>query len=88
MGRINYCDKKNRRIEGNSENPVNPAVVGFPEWCPLETVEASETNDNYKKEVKQILRIMEDESNPDAILEASYYLNTVIENAKKKAETN
>jgi hypothetical protein len=89
MGRTPYCEKQIRRIEEDSENPVNPALVGFPEWCPLKAVETSgDLNTNYKKEVKQIMRIMEDDSNPDAITEAAHYLNSVVEDAKKKAETN
>jgi hypothetical protein len=89
MGRLPYCEKQRRRIEGNSENPVNFAMVSFPDWCLLETVEtAGETNVDYKKEVKQIMRIMMDDANQDALLEASHYLNKVIEDAKNKTETN
>jgi len=76
----------NRRIDENSENSVNPALVGFPEWCPLETVEPEKTIIDYKKEVKHIMKIMTDDSNPDPLQEASHYLNSVIENAKIKAE--
>ena len=88
LGRIPYCGKTNQRIDENSENLVNPALVGFPEWCPLETVEPEETIADYKKEVKHIMKIMNDDSNPDPIQEASHYLNSVIENAKRKPETS
>jgi hypothetical protein len=83
------CEKQGWRIEGASDNPVNVAMVGFPKWCSLETVEtAGEKNSDYKKEVKQIIRIMADNSNQDALLEASHYLNKVIEDVKKKTETD
>jgi hypothetical protein len=89
MGHQPHCEKQGWRIEGDSDNPVNAAMVGFPEWCPLETVEtAGEKNSDYKKEVKQIIRIMADDANQDALLEASHYLNKVIEDAKKKTETD
>jgi hypothetical protein len=89
MGRMPYCEKQSRRIEEDSENPVNPALIGFPEWCPLKTVNtAGEPKTNYKKEIKQIMRIMEDDSSPDAVTEAAHYLNSVVEDAKKKAETD
>jgi hypothetical protein len=89
LGRTPYCEKQNRRIEEDSENPVNPVLIGFPEWCPLKAVDSTgEPNVNYKKEVKQIIRIMEDNSNLDAITEAAHYLNSVVEDAKKKTGTN
>jgi hypothetical protein len=89
MGRLPYCEKMGLRIIGDSENPVNPAMVQFPEWCPLETVAAGRTsNGSYKKEIRQIMRIMEDAPGADAIIEASHYLNSVIENAKKEAKAD
>jgi hypothetical protein len=89
MGRMSYCEKQEQRIKENSENPVNSAMVGFPEWCPLETIEtAGKTNIDYRKEVKQILRIVANDFNPDNFLEASHYLNKVIENVKNKTETD
>jgi hypothetical protein len=89
MDRLPHCEKEGRRIKGDSSNPVNFANIGFPEWCPLESMEmARGKNHDYKKEVTQIMCIMEDSFNQDAILEASHYLNKVIEDAKKKAETN
>jgi hypothetical protein len=86
MGRMPFCEKESSRIDEDSENPINPALVGFPEWCPLETAVISEgQNTDYKREVKQIMRII-DNASPDAFQEASHYLNSVIENAKKKAK--
>ena len=88
LGRIPHCRKMNRRIDENSENLINPALIGFPEWCPLETVESEETVTDYKKEVRHILKIVIDDSNPDLIQEASHYLNSVVEDAKKKVEAD
>jgi hypothetical protein len=85
-GRIPHCGKLDRRIDEKSDNSINPALIGFPEWCPLETVEPEETITDYKREVKHIMKIMTDDSNPDALQEASHYLNSVVENAKKKVE--
>ena len=86
---VPLCEKQSRRIDENYEGHVNPALVGFPEWCPLETVETPRgIRTNYKKEIKNIMQIMGDESNQDALQEASHYLNTVVENAKKEVETN
>ena len=82
---IPFCHKMDRRIDEKSDNSVNPALIGFPEWCPLETVETEEIITDFKKEIKHIMKIMTDESNTDALQEASHYLNTVIENSKKKA---
>jgi hypothetical protein len=83
------CEKQGWRIEWDSGNSINPSMVGFPEWCPLETVTAqAEMNADYKKEIKRIMQIMEDDANPDALLEASHYLNAVVALAKKKAETD
>jgi hypothetical protein len=85
--KIPYCGKKDRRIDEKSDSSVNPALIGFPEWCPLETVAPEGTITDYKKEVKHIMKIMTDESNSDGLQEASHYLNSVVENAKKKAGT-
>ena len=86
--RIPYCEKLDRRVDDNSEKSINPALVGFPEWCPLETFKITgESLKDFRKEVKQIMKIMSDETFSDALAEASYYLNSVVENAKK-AETN
>jgi hypothetical protein len=89
MGRTPYCEKQGRRIDEDTENPINPALIGFPAWCPLNSVAISgETNIDYRNEVKQIIRIVEDNSFPDALAEASHYLNSVVKDAKKKTETN
>ena len=85
--RIPHCGKMNRRIDENSENSINPALIGFPEWCPLETAGAEETIADYKKEVKHIMKIMTDDTNSDPLQSASYYLNSVVENAKRATET-
>jgi len=84
--RIPYCEKQKRRIDENSENSVNPALIGFPEWCPLETMKTDGETTDYKKEVKRIMRIMADETNPDPLAEASHYLNTVVDDARKQSE--
>jgi hypothetical protein len=86
MGRNPYCGKTDRRIDENTDSSINPALVGFPEWCPLETVDTGEPNTDYKKEVKHIMKIMTED--PDGIQEASHYLNSVVENAKKKTKTD
>jgi hypothetical protein len=89
MGRSPFCEKQGQLIEGSADNPVNQALVGFPDWCPLDSVRvAGERNGNYKKEIKTILRIMENDSSSDALSEASHYLNSVIEDVKKKAQAN
>ena len=81
-----YCEKVRRRIDEDSENSVNPALIGFPKWCPLETVSPTkDVNTDYKKEVTKIMQIMEDESNPDPLQEASHLLNSIIQNAKNQA---
>jgi hypothetical protein len=87
VDRLPQCKRQGWLIEGNSDNPVNLEMVGFPEWCPLEAVETV-MNGNYQKEVNQIMRIMEDDANQDALLDASLYLNRIVEDAKKKAEIN
>jgi hypothetical protein len=83
---VPYCKKTNRRIDENSGNSINPALVGFPEWCPLETLETKNFSD-YRKEIKDIMKIVTEDISKDALEEASYYLNSVVENAKKKAQT-
>jgi hypothetical protein len=85
---IPHCGKMDRRVDENSENSINPALTGFPEWCPLETVKPEETITDYKKEINNIMEIMTDDSNTDALQEASHYLNSVVENAKKKTKAN
>jgi hypothetical protein len=82
-GKTPYCEREGLRIKAGSGDLVNPAVIGFPEWCPLDSVEILATV-NYKKAVKKIMDIMSDESNPEALLEASHYLNSVVDDAKKK----
>ena len=78
-----FCGKLGRRTDECSGNFTNPALVGFPDWCPLESFSAAdETNIDYKKEIKKIMQITEDGS-PDAIQEAAYYLNSIIKNVKK-----
>ena len=87
--RIPHCGKCNRAINADSENSVNLALIAFPEWCPLESAPTSkEDASDYKKEVKHIVRIMEDDTLLDPLQEASYYMNSVVKNAKKKTETN
>jgi hypothetical protein len=71
-------------VEEDSKD-FNLTLMGFPEWCPLDTMESSKMID-YKKEVKQIMQIMQimpDDFSQDELLEASHYLNRVIETAKK-----
>jgi hypothetical protein len=87
MGGIPYCAKTGRRIDEDTETPVNPALTGFPKWCPLDSVKTpGEMDVNYKKEIKRIMKIMEDDSNADALSEASHYLNSVVGNAKNRNE--
>jgi len=83
-----YCEKEFRGGEVSSENYVDDTIVAFPEWCPLESVTAEEAVIDYKKEVKKIVQIFEDSSFLDSLQEASHYLNTVVENAKKKTGAN
>jgi hypothetical protein len=86
QNRIPHCEKLNQRIDDNTENPVNLALVGFPEWCPLEIVdELGNIDTDYKKEVKRIMQIMEEET-PEALHEASHYLNSLVRDAKKKTD--
>jgi len=87
-GRTSFCIKENREIESNSENPVNSALVGFPEWCPLETEISKGATKDYRKEASQIARIVADDSYFDSLQEASYYLNKVVEDAKAKTQSN
>ena len=82
--RIPYCEKLNRRIDDSSEKFINPALVGFPEWCPLETFKLTgESSKDYINEIKEIIRIMSDDTIIDALAEASHYLNLIVENVKK-----
>jgi len=82
FGHIPHCFTNNRRIDEDSESFVNLGLVKFPEWCPLETVGENSFID-FKNEIKQIIQIVGDNTDPDSIVEASYYLNTVFEKAKK-----
>ena len=83
---ISYCKNTDRRIDEDSENPVNIAFIGFPEWCPLETLDnLGKLDIDFKKEIMQIVKIAGNCSNPDSIVEASHYLNEIVENAKKTA---
>jgi len=79
----------NRRIDDNSDTLVNPALIGFPAWCPLETVSTFPTAGiDYKKEVKKMMQIMADETVIDPLQEASHYLNSVIQSAENKTKAN
>lgn len=84
---VSYCEKQEQEIDDNSENPVSSVLTGFPGWCPLSAAcKPGETiNVNYKKETKQILRIMgvNCDSDSDSIAEASYYLNSIVERSRK-----
>jgi len=76
-----FCNKKCQKIEGTTESSVNLALVGIPEWCPLESVKEKELI-NFKEElfhILQILQIKKENFNLDAIPEASHYLNTAIQ---------
>ena len=82
------CRKQDCEIEGDSENPINPALTGFPDWCPLETVVKSEIKD-YREEVKQILAIIKkSDSYSDALQEVSHYLNSVIVSIRLREKTS
>ena len=84
--RIPYCGKMGRRIDDDFEHSVDPALIGFPEWCPLETIEPKGKVADYKKHVKTIMKIMSDGFNPDSLQDASHYMNCVVESAKKDTE--
>ena len=86
-GIIPHCDKQLERIDRNSDNFVNSALIGFPDWCPLESVTEGKIHD-YKKDILKILRIMENPECLDALQEASHYLNSVVENAKETSKIN
>ena len=77
-----FCTKMNRLIENSLNDPINFALIEFPDWCPLESDE--NVIIDYRKEIKNILKIIANDFNSlDSISEASHYLNSVIENAKK-----
>ena len=84
---ISFCKKAKKSIKTDSNNYVNLALVGFPEWCPLDSLDfQGNIIINFKKEVKQIMEIMKNSSNSDALQDASQYLNSVLENAKNFKE--
>ena len=87
--RIPVCEKKRRRLDENSGESVNPALLSFPKWCPLKTVNPpGEMNTDYKKEVKKIMEIMGNSFNTEALHEASYYLNSIVKDAKSNIDGN
>jgi hypothetical protein len=95
QGREPYCEKQGWLIEGSSENPVNPAFVGFPEWCPLPDVEivGSSLSVGLRKVARQILKRLDLDSDDDSVALVSHYLSTVVDikgfkGAKEKAEGN
>jgi hypothetical protein len=74
--------KANRIIDKDTSNPVNPALVGFPVWCQLDSLESTEDTD-YRKNIEQIMQIMK-ANTPEALQVASHYLNSVFANRKAK----
>ena len=77
-----FCIKMNRLVESSLKDPIDISLTEFPDWCPLENDESAIID--YRKEIKKILKIIANDFNSlDSIAEASHYLSTVIENAKK-----
>jgi hypothetical protein len=81
MGREPYCEKRGWLIEGDSENPVSPALIGFPEWCPLPDVEivGGGLSVDLKRVARQILKQLDLDLDDDSVISISHYLSTVVD---------
>jgi len=79
--KIPFCKKMSRRVDEDSENSVNPALCGFSKWCPLETLKSKEVLIDFKDDLKKIMEIIGDGTDPATFVEASHYLNDVVTNA-------
>jgi hypothetical protein len=81
MGREPYCEKQGWLIEGRSEDPVNSALIGFPEWCPIPDVEiaGSRLSLGFRKIARQILKRLDLDSDDDSVTLISHYLSTVVD---------
>jgi hypothetical protein len=80
-GREPYCEKQGWLIEGDSENSVNPALTGFPEWCPLPDVEivGGGLSVELKRIARQILKRLDLEPDEESVVLISHYLSTVVD---------
>jgi len=86
-GQVPFCERQGWEIDGDSSSPVNPILTEFPDWCPLETAdESGEKCINYTRVIERIMRIVEEDA-PDALQEASLYLNSVFERNRNKSQT-
>jgi hypothetical protein len=93
MGGEHYCERRGWLIDGDRGNPVSPALIGFPKWCPLSDVEIAgdDLSVEFRKIARQILKRMDLDSDDDSLVSISHYLSTVVDikdvkNAKEKAE--
>ena len=77
-----FCGKQNRNISVSLDEVVDPALIGFPEWCPLPSEESSSQKD-FTKVIRKIEKILEDDTSVDAYAEASHYLNSVLANVQE-----
>lgn len=82
-----FCSKCEKVIIYDDLSPISPALIGFPDWCPLENVKsAGEGCKDYNKVVQKIIRILGDHHYSEKVVsEAAYYLNSVFDGNEKEA---
>lgn len=79
-----YHDKKMScrtmdKVIGTADDVVNPGLVGVPSWCPLKDAYNEGNRTDYRKVARKMAKILESgDYGEDAIAEASYYLNSVM----------
>jgi hypothetical protein len=91
----NSCEKEELKIDHDISSPVDLALIGFPEWCPLPDFEVvgNNLNNEFRKVARKILKRLDLDSDDESVSSISHYLSTVVDikdfkGAEEKEKSN
>jgi hypothetical protein len=82
----NFCKKSEKKIHQNRSMSVDSIFLGFPDWCPLSSVEVvgDSLDAELNKISRQILKNLHILPNDDIVVSISHYLSKVVDIKKKE----
>jgi hypothetical protein len=87
-----FCKKEELTIEGDTSNPVDLILIGFPEWCPLPDIAlvGDSLDVGLRRVSRQILKRLDLDLDDGTVTSISHYLSTVvcIKDSKGEKEKN
>jgi hypothetical protein len=75
------CQKGQQVVERDSSNPVDMALLGFPDWCPLPDIEIAgdSLTAELKKVARRLLKLLDLPPDDDLVTSIVHYLSTVVD---------